>query len=120
MSTVTLYGLKNCDTCTKARRWLATQGIDHRFVDLRAEGVERERIRRWLDEVGPETLINRRSRTWRELDESERTVTGDGAAADLLQQYPTLIKRPVLELDTGGVVVGFSGPRYETALAGAD
>lgn len=120
MAAIILYGLKNCDTCTKARQWLATQGIDHAFVDLRADGIERGRIRRWLDEVGHETLINRRSRTWRELDETERAVAGDEAAADLLLRHPTLIKRPVLELDTGGVVVGFSGPRYETALAGAD
>lgn len=118
--TVTLYGLKNCDTCTKARQWLGTQGIEHAFVDLRADGVSRERLADWLREAGRDTLVNTRSRTWRELDPAEREAGGEAGTLDLLERHPTLIKRPVLEPGSGGIVVGFSGPRYEAALAGAD
>lgn len=120
MAAVTLYGLKNCDTCVKARQWLSVQGIEHVFVDLRTDGVERERLANWLREAGRETLINTRGRTWRELDPAEREIGDDATALELLLRYPTLIKRPVLEPGTGGIVVGFSAPRYEVALAGAD
>lgn len=116
----TLYGLKNCDTCTKARQWLVAQGIDHEFVDLRADGIRREQLADWLREAGRELLVNTRGRTWRELDPAEREVENDDAILDLLMRYPTLIKRPVLEPGTGGIVVGFSAPSYETVLAGAD
>jgi Spx/MgsR family transcriptional regulator len=115
-----LYGLKNCDTCTKARQWLAAQGIDHDFVDLRADGVDRGRLADWLDEAGREVLVNTRSRTWRELNPAEREIGDDAATLDLLARHPALIKRPVLETGMGGIVVGFSAPRYEVALAGAD
>lgn len=120
MTAITLYGLKNCDTCTKARRWLAQRGIDHDFVDLRAEGVDRARLAQWLDAVGRDSLVNRRSRTWRELDAVDRGLGDDDRVLDLLRREPTLIKRPVLVLDTGVVLVGFSDARYEAALAGAD
>lgn len=116
----TLYGLKNCDTCTKARRWLVAQGIDHEFVDLRTDGVGRDRLADWLEEAGRGLLINTRSRTWRELGPAERDIDDDEATLNLLMRHPTLIKRPVLEPGTGGIVVGFSAPSYEVALAGAD
>jgi len=115
---VTLYGLENCDTCRKARQWLATQAIDHAFVDIRQDGIEPDRLDRWLDDAGWQTLLNRRSRTWRELPESQRSELDRARARELMLQYPMLIKRPVLE-HTTGVVVGFSPVAYETALAGA-
>jgi len=119
LMSVTLYGLENCDTCRKARQWLATQGIEHAFVDLRQEGVEPERLDRWLDDADWQTLLNRRSRTWRELPDSERSDLDQARARELMLRHPTLIKRPVLE-HTTGVLVGFSPVAYETALAGAD
>lgn len=117
---IKFYGLKNCDTCTKARQWLVAQGIDHEFVDLRADGVGRERLADWLREAGRDALINTRSRTWRELEPAEREIGDDEAALNLLMRHPTLIKRPVLEPGTGGIVIGFSATRYEVTLAGAD
>lgn len=115
----TLYGLKNCDTCRKARQWLATAGIDHAFVDVREDGVDADRLADWVRAEGWQTLLNRRSRAWRELPEAEREGLDEARAIALMREHPTLIKRPVLELDTG-LVVGFSGPRYEAAVAGAD
>ena len=106
-----LYGIPNCDTVRKARRWLETRAIDYRFHDLRADGIDEATVRRWLDAVGAETLVNRRSTTWKQLTEPDRhQATGPGAAA-LLVRHPTLIKRPVLA-DGAGITVGFKEATY--------
>ncbi len=60
---IALYGLKNCDTCRKARKWLAANGVEYRFHDIRADGVTREQIARWVGELGWEVVLNRRSTT---------------------------------------------------------
>lgn len=95
-----LYGLKNCDTCRKARRWLDGHGLEHRFHDLREAPPALAQIEQWLTAVGRERLLNRRSTTWRELAEVERTRAehAEGAElASLLAARPTLLKRPILE-----------------------
>ncbi len=111
-----VYGLASCDTCRKARRWLAAEGLAHRFHDLRAEGVPADRLAAWLREPGAEAMVNRRSTTWRQLSEAERAqaATAAGAAA-LLAARPTLIKRPVFDLPDGRVLVGF-GAAQQAAL----
>lgn len=114
--TITLYGLKNCDTCRKARRWLDNAGIQHAFVDVRDEGVTTERLTQWLQHVDWNTLLNRRSRAWRELPESEQADLDQTRAITLMQSHPTLIKRPVLDTDDT-VLIGFSSTQYEQALA---
>lgn len=93
MPTITLYGLKNCDTCKKAIKALEGAGKALVFVDIRAEADLAAKVPVWLEAAGAETLINRRSTTWRNLDEAER----DGAPVTLLVDNPTLIKRPVIE-----------------------
>lgn len=90
---LTLYGLKNCDTCKKAMKALEGAGLALTFVDIRAEADLPKRVPAWLASVGDETLINRRSTTWRTLSEAERET--DPAA--LLIANPTLVKRPVIE-----------------------
>ena len=115
---IRLYGIPNCDSCRSARAWLANAGIDHDWVDVRADGVSRARLAQWRDTLGDDALINKRSKTWRDFDASARERT----AADpipVLAEYPTLMKRPILETSTA-VVAGFSAARYEAALAGAD
>lgn len=113
--TATLYGIKSCDTCRKARRFLDDAGIDHRFHDLRADGLTAGELKRWVDHVGWETLLNRRSTTWRDLDASEREGIDAAGAVALMLRHPTLVKRPVL--DTGDTVeVGFSASRYQALL----
>ncbi|MEQ8798650.1 MAG: arsenate reductase [Salinisphaeraceae bacterium] len=116
---VILYGLKNCDTTRKAGQWLATAGIDHAFVDLRADGLDPTRLDAWLAQAGWETLLNRRSTTWRELPDNDKQAIDAERARNLLRAHPTLIKRPVLE-HGGNLLVGFTAARYEAALAGAD
>lgn len=92
---VTLYGIKNCDTVKKARSWLEENGVNHRFHDFRQDGLDDKQAKAWLQELGAELLINRRGATWRNLTDVDKARVD----AALLVQYPTLIKRPVL--DTG-------------------
>lgn len=115
--TITLYGLSNCDTCRKARRWLDNAGIEHAFVDVREQGVDADQLDTWTQHTGWEALLNRRSRAWRELPDAERTELNTTKAIALMQAHPTLIKRPVLA--TGDdILVGFDESRYEMKLAG--
>ncbi len=114
---VTLYGIKTCDTVRKARGWLDSHGVAYRFHDFRAERLERDRLGGWIKAVGWETLLNKAGTTFRKLPE-ERKQNLDGLAAfELMLAEPTLIKRPVLEMD-GGVVVGFQPGRYEGLFPG--
>jgi len=109
---ITLYGIKNCDTCRKALKWLDSENIAHKFHDFRADGLDEKNLSAWIAGIGWETLLNRRGTTWRNLPEADREgLTPDNAAA-LMLKYPTLIKRPVF--DTGGTyLVGFSGAEQD-------
>jgi len=102
---LTVYGIKQCDTCRKALAWLEDNGIEHRFHDFRSDGLEAGLLRLWLDSDFSDRLINRRSTTWRQLSEEQRQAQGD-ALLDLLLRYPTLIKRPVF-VKQRIVAVGF-------------
>ena len=115
---VHLYGITNCDTCRKARQWLAAAGIEHTFVDLRREPPSDERLAAWRDSLGDSALINKRSKTWRDFDTKQRQAT-EADPLPVLVDHPTLIKRPILETPTT-TLAGFSAARYEAALAGAD
>ncbi len=96
---ITLYGIKNCDTVKKARRWLEDHGIEYRFHDFREDGLDAGQVRTWLDELGWETLVNKRSTTWKALDPAQRESMDDSTALAAILEQPTLIKRPLL--DTG-------------------
>ena len=93
---ITLYGLKNCDTCKKALKTLADAGRETRFVDIRAEADLADRVPVWLAQIEPKRLVNTRSTTWRGLDDEQR-VRAETDTAALLIEHPTLIKRPVIE-----------------------
>jgi len=112
---LTLYGIKNCDTVRKARRWLDSQSIPYRYHDLRDDGLPQPLLQDWLARVGPETLINRRSPGWRKVPQEQRDSLDAQSAVGLLQETPTLIKRPVL--DTGEqLTVGFNEKDWQTRL----
>jgi Spx/MgsR family transcriptional regulator len=102
---LTVYGIKQCDTCRKALTWLSQQGIEHRFHDFRTDGLQAGLLQEWLDSDFSGQLVNRRSTTWRQLDDAQREAEG-AALLDLLLQHPTLIKRPVLVTDRI-IAVGF-------------
>ena len=113
---VTLYGLNNCDTCRAARKWLDGRGIAYRFHDFANRGIDAETVESWLGEHGAETLINRRSRTWREIPEAERDISDPAAAAALVLANPKLVKRPVIALRDRSLV-GF-GVEVREAMEG--
>ena len=113
--TITLYGIKNCDTMKEARAWLASHGVDYESHDYKASGIERARLERWCNEAGWETLLNRSGTTFRKLpDAAKASLTATKAMALMLAQ-PSLIKRPVLE-HGGQLTVGFKPEVYQRAL----
>lgn len=95
---VTVYGIPNCDRVRAARKWLDRHAVDYRFHDTRADGLARPQLADWIARLGTDTLLNRRSTTWRQLPEAVRSGLTDEAAIDLLLAHPTLLKRPLLEI----------------------
>lgn len=113
---IAVYGLRNCDTCRKALRWLETEGIECRFRDLRSDGLAEGDLAKWIEALGWEKLLNRRSATWRSLAGADKTGLDAAKAATLMSANPALIKRPVF--DAGEfVLVGF-GDAQRQALSG--
>jgi Spx/MgsR family transcriptional regulator len=113
---ITVYGIANCDTIKKARRWLDENGIEYRFHDYRKDGITAARLKAWADELGWEALLNRRGTTWRRLDEEQRNTINKSRAITLMAAQPALIKRPLL--DTGKhKLLGFNADEYKRLLA---
>ncbi|MFC3117269.1 ArsC family reductase [Cellvibrio fontiphilus] len=109
----TLYGIKNCDTVKKARTWLDQQGVDYRFHDFRVDGLDAAQVQRWIAELGLETLVNKRSTTWKELSDSIKENFTASTAVNIIVENPTLIKRPLLDTGTQKLL-GFKPADYQT------
>ncbi len=114
--TITMYGIKNCDTIKKARTWLEKHKIDYDFHDYKSAGVERAQLEAWSKKVGWETLLNRAGTTFRKLPEKDKAVTDEKKAIALMLAQPSMIKRPVLDLGRGKLIVGFKPEVYADAL----
>lgn len=95
----TLYGIKNCDTVKKARDWLEKNSIAYKFHDFRTDGLSEAQVKNWIAEIGLEVLVNKRSTTWKELDETAKNDFEKNAVKVILAN-PTLIKRPLLDIGT--------------------
>ena len=109
---VTLYGIANCDTVRKARVWLGANDVDFAFHDFKKAGLSATLVERWTDALGWEALVNRKGTTWRNLPESRRAqVTDADAARALMLEFPSVVKRPVLDA-AGLLTVGFSEELY--------
>lgn len=108
-----LYGITNCDTVKKARKWLDNNDIDYEFVDFRKTPLTTAQLKRWADSIDWESLLNKRSRTWRELPDSQKEPLNKTRALSLMQEIPTLIKRPVLD-SNGEILVGFKDSDYQS------
>ncbi|ATA24829.1 ArsC family reductase [Brenneria goodwinii] len=121
--TLTMYGIKNCDTIKKARRWLEEQQIDYRFHDYRADGLDPQRLEHFIALLGWQPLINTRGTTWRKLSEEQRSIinsnTADSekAAVALMLEQPAVIKRPLLVTNDGKALLGFSADSYQEFIA---
>lgn len=111
---LTMYGIKNCDTIKKARRWLEAHQIEYRFHDYRVDGLDRELLNTFIAELGWEALLNTRGTTWRKLDESVRAgIDNADAAAALMLEMPAIIKRPLLCAPGKPMLLGFNEANYE-------
>ena len=113
---ITIYGLKNCDSCRKARKYLDNKGVEYTFHDVRQDGLDEDVLSRWLDELGWEVLLNRKSLTWRQIPEDQRADLDRQRALALMVEHPTLVKRPVVDSDAM-ISVGYSEERLDTHAA---
>lgn len=109
----TLYGISNCDTVAKAKKWLNEANIDFNFVDFRKDGLTTEQVTTWSNAVGIDKLLNKRGTTWRKLSDDEKGLDNPSALINLMTENPTLIKRPVL-ITGERIEVGFKADFYQS------
>lgn len=114
---ITVSGLRTCDTCRQALAWLKDRGIAHRFVDVRADGLDGTTVACWAGAVGWETLLNRRGTTWRGLPEADKAGIDEAKALALMTEHPALTRRPVFE-GADWVAVGFDDAVRQRLAAG--
>ena len=113
--TLTIYGIKNCDTMKKARAWLDEHAIAYAFHDYKSQGIDRVRLESWVKMLGWEMLINRSGTTFRKLPEATRDKLDEAKAIALMLDQPSMIKRPMLDV-RGKLIVGFKPEVYKAAL----
>jgi len=116
MKPLTIYGIPNCDTMKKARAWLDSHGVAYDFHDYKKAGIDRQRLEGWSKKVGWETLLNRAGTTFRNLPGNDKQDVDERKAIDLMLAQPSLIKRPVLDLGGGKLLVGFKPENYHEAF----
>ncbi|MDR7058698.1 MULTISPECIES: ArsC family reductase [unclassified Sphingopyxis] len=114
--TMILYGISNCDTVKKARRWLDEQGVAYRFHDVRKDGLDAARLQDWIDALGWEKLLNKAGTTFRKLPDAEKEGLDAAAAKALMLDQPAMIRRPVVEA-AGNISVGFSADDWQARFA---
>ena len=103
---ITIYGIPNCDKCRAARKWFAANGVNVRFHDLRADGLDTQTLEGWQTVLGDDALINKRSQTWRKIPEPDRQELDGNGSRQLMLNHPTLIKRPIV-ISGSTVAVGY-------------
>jgi arsenate reductase len=113
--TATIYGIKNCDTMKKARQWLDDRGVAYAFHDYKASGIDRGHLETWTETSGWETVLNRAGTTFKKLPEEAKADLDREKAIALMIAQPSMIKRPVLEID-GKLLIGFKPEVYATEL----
>lgn len=112
----TMYGIKNCDTIKKARRWLEDRGLAYEFHDYKAAGIDAARLKRWSNALGWEAVLNRAGTTFRSLPDADKQDLDQDRAIALMVAQPSMIKRPMVEHD-GKLLLGFKPAEYEAAFA---
>jgi Spx/MgsR family transcriptional regulator len=113
---ITIYGIKNCNTMKKARAWLDKRGIDYAFHDYKVAGIARAKLDGWAKKAGWEALLNRAGTTFRKLPDKDKSGLTEKKAIALMLKQPSMIKRPVVELPGGKLLVGFKPEEYAKAF----
>lgn len=113
---ITVYGIKNCDTVKKALKWLTDNNIEHKLHDYRVDGLDKAFLQQAEAQFGWENLVNKRSTTWRNLDEQVKKTLDKSIALSVLAENPTLIKRPII-LQEGKALIGFNEKEYQAVFA---
>jgi arsenate reductase len=113
---ITIYGIKNCDTMKKARAFLDKHKIEYAFHDYKSKGIAREKLEAWAKKAGWEKIINRAGLTFKKLPDKNKDGLTEKKAIALMLKQPSMIKRPVLELGGGKLLVGFTPETYKAAL----
>ena len=114
--TITIYGIKNCDTMKKARAWLDGHGVAYGFHDYKTAGIAKDKLKQWSDELGWETLLNRAGTNFKKLPDKDKGGVTEKKAIALMLAQPSMIKRPVLDLGGGKLLVGFKPDAYKAAI----
>ncbi|HRG15770.1 MAG TPA: Spx/MgsR family RNA polymerase-binding regulatory protein [Pseudomonadota bacterium] len=118
MAAPILYGLTNCDTCKKARKWLEREGVAHQFIDYKLHPIPGDALKAWAKQIGWDKLINRSGTTWRGLPPNRKDPQSDAEYVLLVREYPSLVRRPVALID-GELMIGFTGGLYEKRFLAA-
>jgi Spx/MgsR family transcriptional regulator len=113
---ITIYGIKNCDTMKKARAFLDKHKVGYSFHDYKSAGIERTKLEGWAKKAGWEVLLNRAGTTFRKLPDKDKANVTEKKAIALMLAQPSMIKRPVLELAGGRLLVGFKPDDYAAAV----
>lgn len=108
----TIYGIKNCDTMKKAFRWLEENNVEYTFHDYRKDGLERDLLTSWVEQLGWEAVVNKRGTTWRKLAPETQAAMNNQSAVDALLEQPAMIKRPLLDHDQS-LTLGFKPDQYQ-------
>lgn len=116
--TIRFYGIPNCDTVKKARKWLDARGVAFDFHDYKKEGADPAKLASWIEAKGADIIVNRRGTTFRKLSDAQKAAISqsDAEAAALLCEKPSMIKRPVVEHD-GDVLVGFKEDEWDAVFS---
>ncbi|MEH0665508.1 ArsC family reductase [Vibrio scophthalmi] len=109
--TITIYGIPNCDTIKKAKKWLEQQGIEYQFHDYRKQGIETELVERFCQQLDWQQVLNKRGTTYRQLSDEQKANLDKETAVSLLVEMPAMIKRPILDVD-GTLHLGFKADQY--------
>jgi arsenate reductase len=112
---IRIYGIPNCDTMKKARKWLDKNELEYEFHDYKKLGVPEKKLKNWVKKAGWDTILNKRGTTWRKLDDDTKNNIDETSSIDVMLNNPSAIKRPVLENGTI-LLVGFKEEEYKTLL----
>lgn len=111
-----IYGIKNCDSMKKSFKWLDERGIAYEFHDYKKSGVPRDHLLAWCKTLGWHALVNTRGTTWRKLSPDQQEIQNQGQAITLMLEHPSVIRRPIIEMPDGQLLIGFDPTTFESQL----